>query len=156
MDDYVSKPVKAEELFAVIERTLKIESDPEEEPIEDAESVSSIDLSNILETVDGDRALVEELIHDLLREVPKQLEALRMTIERGDSESLMKEAHDFKGEIGNFGIETAYHLAFDLENMGRNHQLGKAKTTFRKLEQEMEGIRQYFSKPGWEQKLFAS
>ncbi len=156
MDDYVSKPIKADELYAVIERTLKLQEYKDEKTVEESSSGSSIDLSNILETVDGDKALVEELVHDLLREVPKQLETLRITIEQGDSENLMKEAHDFKGEIGNFGIQTAYHLAFDLENMGKSHELDHAKITFQKLEQEMEGVKQYFSKPGWEQHLFAS
>ncbi|MCJ7811819.1 Hpt domain-containing protein, partial [bacterium] len=126
------------------------------EMIKESSSESGVDLSNILETVDGDKTLVEELVHDLLREVPRQLETLRLSIEQGDSENLMKEAHDFKGEIGNFGIQTAYHLAFDLENMGKSQELACARSTFEKLEQEMEGVKQYFSKPGWKQHMVAS
>src|SRR5215210_1078759 len=114
MNDYVSKPVKPEELDAVLERWLpqpdgEEASAPEEQTADSAAAASGgltdpLDrgvLAGLREL--GDQELLAELVGLFLEDMPPQLEALREAIEGGDASSVQRVAHTLKGSCGNMG-----------------------------------------------------
>ncbi|MFH1943009.1 MAG: response regulator, partial [bacterium] len=146
MDDYVSKPMKAEELYSAIQRSMNGKLRPA-----DASDRASceVDLTIAMDAVDGDEELLKELVNDFLEEIPRQLEELHGVIDRGDAGQVERKAHSLKGNVGLFGAKAAYDLVYDLENRGRENHLTGAAEVYEKLEQEITRLRAFFSKPEW-------
>ncbi len=105
MDDYVPKPVRAEVLYGAVERGLFAE-----------EGGSVIDLSYVLDTVDGDRALVAELVRQFIRDYPPSCGELREALNAGDFAKAERNAHSLKSVVGIFGAEKAQDLLTRLED----------------------------------------
>jgi hypothetical protein len=102
MDDYVSKPMKADELFAAVDRVLSGQSAVE---TQSQAPKPEVDLTNVIEAVDGDMTVVKELIGDFLKEIPKQLDNLRDSIQTADAHHVERGAHSLKGAVANFGAK---------------------------------------------------
>jgi two-component system, sensor histidine kinase and response regulator len=114
MDDYLLKPVKPEDLEAVLKRWISepvtIVSVPEEgtngaSAPEDA--TGSLDRS-VLEGMyqlqgESEPDILDELIELFLDDVPKQLVALREGAQGRNADSVKRVAHTLKGSCGNIG-----------------------------------------------------
>jgi CheY-like chemotaxis protein/HPt (histidine-containing phosphotransfer) domain-containing protein len=148
MDDYVSKPINAEELFKVIEKlanglrnkTKKEEkvspaSKNNEPPAKDV-----FDLSKALEVVDGDMELFKEIADLFLENLPNNIAQIREGIAKGDANALEQAAHSLKGSVGNFGAKRAFEAAYRLEIIGREGRLAEADAALSKLEKELKDL----------------
>jgi len=138
MDDYLSKPVKREELLDTIERYSYESPVPEKERL--ARKQPGLDRAAVLARLDGDEDLLAELVGLFIQESPKLLAAIQQAIERADPKGLERAAHALKGSVGNFVIPTAVKAAQTLENMGRKGNLAAADTAYAVLQQEIAGF----------------
>jgi CheY-like chemotaxis protein len=136
MDDYVSKPVKAEELDAVLKRWI---SKPDEEAsvseatdrtAASAEAVYPLDrsvLAGLRELQgEGEPDLLDELIEMFFDDVPSQLEALQEAVEVGDAHSVERVAHTLKGSCGNMGATRMAAICAELQDIGPSKDLSRA------------------------------
>jgi CheY-like chemotaxis protein len=143
MDDYVSKPVKAEELDAVLEHWLLQDEEKVEPDTSAAEEVNgttipkdSIDHS-VLQGLrelqeEGEPDILKELIELFLEDVPLHFKALREAGERDDAQSVERTAHTLKGSCGNLGAVRMVAICAELEEIGRSGDLAPAPAlTFR-------------------------
>jgi CheY-like chemotaxis protein len=156
MDDYVAKPINAKELYATVERIRNGKLQPPEnlEPAGGPDNLREgtkcpINLSTVIDAVDGDKELMKELAESFIEDSARQLDELLESLENGDTEQIERRAHRLKGAVGNFGAGMAYDLAYELETRGRESRLDGAFPVYQKLEQEMERVKAYLSKPGW-------
>ena len=153
MDDYVAKPINAKELYATIERMMDDRPQPPTDPnlpqVPNLRELARLDLSTVIDAVDGDKELLKELAEGFVEDSAGQLEELRESLEKGDSEQIERRAHRLRGAVGNFGAKTAYDLAFQLETRGRESRLDGAVEIYGKLEQEMARVKAFFLEPGW-------
>jgi CheY-like chemotaxis protein len=134
MDGYVSKPLKPEEFFAVLEGLV---------PTGDATAAAvpttlpngpALDSEKLLKRVDGDRELLGELIELFLTECPNLTGAIRSAVAVKDGEQLRIAAHTLKGSVGVFVATTAYDTAARLEELGRDQKWAEVEPTLNKLE----------------------
>jgi two-component system sensor histidine kinase/response regulator len=148
MDDYLSKPMKANELYTIVERLMngKLKSPA-------AGTFPSFDFSRAMEAVDGDKELLKDLVQEFLKIYPDQLLEMKNIIGKGDPRKLERSAHGFKGAVGNFGVASVQNLAFELENCGRENRVQEAAPIFERLEQEMEHVKEFFNMPDWDQNV---
>ncbi|MCK5147501.1 response regulator [bacterium] len=149
MDDYVSKPMKAKLLYETIERIMTTQFTV---PIE-ANTVLcdlKLDMSLAMEAVDGDTVLLKELIQEFIDEIPNQLAELKAVLNEQDAMQVERKAHSLKGAVGNFGANTAFNLAYELENLGKQDRLEDADAVLGQLENELNQFKLYFSTPHWE------
>ena len=125
MDDYLSKPLRSDELDAVLERWL------DTIPASDAAPAASADPFEAL--VDEARMrlfrvdypeIVDELIELFVQSTPPLLGELREGAERGDGEAVRRAAHKLKGSCQNIGAGFMAKLAFDLEQARRGNAAG--------------------------------
>jgi len=137
MDDYVSKPVRAQDLFGAVARVAG--SAPA--PAADGAVGGSLDEAELLDRVGGDRALLRELVGIFLDVSPGSLAELREAIDRGDAAALYRQAHTFKGMVGHFGAAEALEAARRLESLGRDGDLSGAGEVFATLERAVERLR---------------
>ena len=129
MDGYVSKPVRADALFAAIARVLDEEgrqqrgAPAEELPRlvepDDAQLAVAIDLREAEQLLDGDDEGLRQLIELFLRDQGGQLNAMRAAAAAGDHARLGDLAHTLKGTLGVFGAEPAIAAARQLEKATR-------------------------------------
>jgi two-component system, sensor histidine kinase and response regulator len=144
MDAYVSKPVRARELFAAIEalvspaRSAPTPPAPAVPPAPPAPDAARLDWKAALEHLGGDRRLLRTLIQAFLAEYPRWRADIRQAIERGQAGDLKRAAHNIKGSMGHFGARRAFEAAQKLEMVGRSGILAGADEARAHLEAELE------------------
>jgi len=148
MDDYVSKPIKADELFAVIEKLADRlrNKTKKEEKVSPASKNNEpppkdiFDLSKALEVVDGDMELFKEIADLFKKNLPDNIAQIREGIAKGDANALEQAAHSLKGSVGNFGAKRAFEAAYRLEVIGRKGRLAEADAALSELEKELKDL----------------
>jgi two-component system, sensor histidine kinase and response regulator len=154
MDDYVAKPVRAEELQEVLERWISLPdakaSSPEGETdgavVPGGGSTDPLDQSVVMNLrelqEEGEPDILAELGELFLEDVTPQLEALRGAIERGDASSVERVTHTLKGSSSNMGATRMATLCEELEDVGRSMDLSRAPVLIERLEAEFRRVRE--------------
>jgi two-component system sensor histidine kinase/response regulator len=119
MDDYLAKPLRPEELDAVLERMLGTPA-----PDEPAEAAVPLAGDPFVALVDEARMrlfrvdypeIVDQLIELFVESTPPLLAELRESATEGDAEAVRRTAHKLKGSCQNIGAGFMAKLAYDLE-----------------------------------------
>ena len=121
MNDYISKPIKAEALYAAIDRSVGVADDePLAEPEEYASmlTATSIDLSAAMRDL-GDHDLLKTMAEMLISEWDQHLSRLKDDLNRQDAEKLCLDAHTIKSLVAIFHGEKARRTALELEHAAR-------------------------------------
>ena len=145
MDGYVSKPLDRAALEEAIASAVKSPGDPGMTSAKtngrlQPESSHTFDFNHALERVEGDHALLSEIVQIFLDETPKKLEILRAAISQKDSKAIERMAHSLKGELGYLGVSAVSQKARDLEEMSRINDLMRAPESFVALETELSAL----------------
>jgi PAS domain S-box-containing protein len=123
MDDYLSKPIRLDELAAALERQRP--HGPGGDSAADAGSgaaapgarpgapIDSVALDRLRQAL-GEAAM-SELIGTFLREAPQLLATMRSAVEQGDIEDVRRAAHTLKSNAATFGAAELSEVARALE-----------------------------------------
>ena len=142
MDDYLAKPVRREEIMAVLDRCFGTEGS-EERNFRDALAENAAwNRPLMLDVLDDDEELADEITSEFLKETPQMLAALADALAEGDMEKLRRRAHTIKGLAGNVGGEAMRSTAFDVEKTARLGNRDKAGLLVARLEDEFERLRE--------------
>jgi len=156
MDDYVSKPVKPEELGTVLKRWVRelgaVPSALEEEtggaaapPVDTTDLLDRSVLEGLRELQEeGEPDILNELIELFLDDVPPQLVVLREAVVGGNADSVERVAHTLKGSCGNMGAIRMAKVCEQLQEVGASEDLMKAPTLLDQLEAEFDRVRTAF------------
>jgi CheY-like chemotaxis protein len=135
MDEYVTKPLDARQLCAVVEAIAGWES------IAPAASIDQPGLPDaVLARVGGDRELLAEISRLFLDDAPKHLAEIERSIADGDSDGLRRAAHALKGAAANFEAESVVDASRMLEELGRAGTVEGAADFFRTLRRETDSL----------------
>jgi CheY-like chemotaxis protein/HPt (histidine-containing phosphotransfer) domain-containing protein len=143
MDDYLSKPVKTEDLRAALERFRGIRQIEEE--VRTQGGAPAIDLSLLagfreLEADSGD-GILGKLIDLFLENTPAVLTEARTAVSRHASPQLARAAHTLKGSCSNFGAERMRGACSQLEQLAGQGNLDGAAELLDNLEKEFNYVR---------------
>jgi two-component system sensor histidine kinase/response regulator len=105
LDDYISKPLRREELRTVLERSAPGPAPPFDDEV----------LRTLAE--EGDFEL-SELIDLFLASAPASLAEMRLALEKSNAEHLVIAAHMLKGTCSNFGASPLRELCAQIEQAG--------------------------------------
>jgi two-component system sensor histidine kinase/response regulator len=156
MVDYVSKPVKPEELKAALERWTSRDEEGETPDgtsapesagtyATPADSVDYSVLEGLRELQDvGEPDVLEELVGMFLKDATNHLGTLKKAAEEGDEQSVQRTAHSLKGSCGNMGATKMEALCGELEHMGRSRNFVAASARIPLLEVEFGRVRAAF------------
>ena len=125
MDEYITKPVKLEELKRVLELFLNSESaDPMAAP--DVASAPLVDVERMREMMGEEAVEFSEILNLYLDEMGKNLNHLEAAVATGDHHQVELIAHNCAGTSANCGM-TAVAIPFrELEDAGRTDRLAVA------------------------------
>jgi two-component system sensor histidine kinase/response regulator len=120
MDAYVSKPVRAAELFSAIDAVVA--GAPATPPAESPSNTParSVDVSALLAGFGGRTDLVTEVIDVFLVDAPAMLARLRRAADSGDVDGVTATAHALKGSAGLFTQGEPYERVRALEMRARS------------------------------------
>ncbi len=144
MDDYVSKPVKIENLQAAIDRYLGIRN-LHEEAGESRGGSAPINLETIagfreLGDGSGDDLLVR-LIDAFLENTPRVLADARAALGAHSTPKLARAAHSLRGSCSNFGAERMRLACRDLEDFANRGVIEGSEALLAAVEQEFSYVR---------------
>jgi signal transduction histidine kinase/DNA-binding response OmpR family regulator len=124
MDGYLTKPVSSAELEEAIARVLGTEQVCAPLPeAQGQEKRAGWDRAAALARVEGDEALLWELVQVFLEEVPEQLNSMEQGLAAADFEVIERTAHTLKGELVYLGLAETADKAKALEYQGRERNL---------------------------------
>jgi PAS domain S-box-containing protein len=158
MDDYISKPIKAKVLYALIEKILhpgnQPEIKPEIKPGIKSELKPPVNLSNAMEIVDGNKKLFKDLIEQFIIDIPLHLEELKDAVRTRNVKRINQKAHSLKGVLANLGGGNAQDIVHKLEKLSsKGVWTDKMLDNSQKLEHEFEYFKKFFSDPAWQEQL---
>ena len=161
MDDYVTKPISAKALAAVLARWLPGEGEVigqeslviglEGEVVGQESAVCGLqsavspavwDRAGMLERIMGDTDLVCVLIEGFLDDMPKQIMLLREALAVGDASTVERQAHKIKGAAANVGCEALRAVALELEQRSNQGGLDEVESRLAALDAAFEQVRQ--------------
>ena len=139
MDGYLSKPIRPQELDAVLDEYMDRSSHSATESGTIEVSEAAINVSQLMERIDDDRGFLAELIELFGEDYPQNLKAAQSAITAKQAGDLQKIGHALKGALSNLSAIKAAALAGALEEIGKSKDLTHAQTT---LEQLSEAIKE--------------
>ncbi|HET6407460.1 MAG TPA: response regulator, partial [Chthoniobacteraceae bacterium] len=150
MDDYVSKPVKRENVKAAIDRyllkrgpmALAYET-PAAAAIDPAEFIDPAALDGFRQfDTDEGPSLLTQLIEVFLENTPVLLRDLRSAHARKSAPDLARVAHTLKGSCSNFGAHRLRSACMRLEQLAETGSVEGAEILLHEIERTFEGVRQ--------------
>ena len=141
MDKYVSKPIRAGEMFATIEGVVGGARDDQRIAAARSQCDDVISWEDAVKQMEGDVELLKEIAEMFLEESPVLMDRMRQAAAEGDCKKLERAAHTIKGSVGNFAAKSAFEAAQMLEKIGREGDLDQAAEAFKALEREIERLK---------------
>jgi two-component system, sensor histidine kinase and response regulator len=138
MDGYVSKPVVAAALFAMIDSVLQpVGVVAAVAPVTAQQSQeSAFNVAEVLQRTEGDESLLRELVQLFRDGAPAMMSEIRRCIETSDSPGLERSAHMLRGACASLGAGPVARVAGRLESLGRNGSWSEAAAELAELERE--------------------
>jgi CheY-like chemotaxis protein len=140
MDGYVSKPIRHQDLFEIIQ-TLVLDvpnipphAAPEKPPVE------VLDEALFVSHVDGDPQLLRDLVDLFLEECPRLVDEIRFALDRKDAKGVQRGAHSLRGSTSNLGAQMASEAALKLERLAQAGDLRHAESVLQELECQLERL----------------
>ena len=155
MDDYLAKPVVADDLRAVLDRWLSLGNreqgtgnredgisgrlatpDPPSRTVTST-LVTAVSLDHLrgMTTRDGGD-LLQKVIGTYLDDSPASFEAMRAAVETEDAGALRQAAHKLRGSSANFGATALVNLCEEIESIARSGTTKGARGLLRRIDAE--------------------
>jgi two-component system, sensor histidine kinase and response regulator len=141
MDGYLSKPIRPQQLDEVLDASL-VEKENKASPPETRVNATngSVDVAQLLDRLDDDRALLGELFELFRSDARISLQETQKAIDAQNSARLQAVGHALKGTLSNLSAARASELAGDLEIFGRTQDLTSAQTRLDELSVEIDNV----------------
>ena len=144
MDDYLTKPIRKEELKGALERWIQTSQPsrtvdsgstfPPDTPAAADAFPLIFDTTTMVRNIGGDRELLDQLIVLFLQRYQPMLENIRIALSIQDQRAIEQAAHLLKGTAGNLCASEVVLAAGQLEALGRLGTLLDAPVIYTQLE----------------------
>ncbi|MCA9471954.1 MAG: response regulator [Nitrospirales bacterium] len=136
MNDFLSKPVKLEDLAAILKQWLPIKTGEHPESAQ-TDSLPSNHLDSPSQEVlnprtmqalrtlqgDGDSSFLDELVNQFTRDIPRHLTSIEHALTQNNAKNLTLAAHALKGSAQNVGATIVSQICLELERAGREERM---------------------------------
>ncbi len=139
MDDYLTKPVKTDDLGLILQRWVPVKAAADVAPPPPPRDMSMtdarvFDASAMLANIGGDAELFDQLIRLFLDRHRAMMKEIESAIGQADAAALERAAHSLKGTAGNLCAPDVVLLASQLEASGRLGTLTEAPSLLVRLD----------------------
>ena len=152
MDDYISKPVKAQRLKTALEQCCELRAavaavatqtdhhgatPAAEAAVLNRESLEAL---KSLQS-EGDDGFLKEMIELFLTDTPARFADMDAARDAGEQQDFVRAVHSIKGASANFGADELHLLCADVEQMGRAGKMLETTDKVHALHAEFERVR---------------
>ena len=145
MDDYLTKPVREEELVAALNRQLPGRAVSEvatsKAALEEPPKASGFDIAKLRRVCRGDEAQVREMLGLFVSSTEGLLEELARALERKDATLAARQAHQIKGASSYLGAAEVTSLAAEAETRAKAGELDACRVALEDLEAAFISVR---------------
>jgi CheY-like chemotaxis protein len=159
MDDYISKPVRPDDVRKILERwgpragneeSKTTEAAPEPEPVENTapEAVQlppPVDMERLLDFANGSPENLRELAELYLQQTSRQLEQLNAAVASKAAEEVRRLSHSCAGASSTCGMPVIGPMLRELERQGYEGLLDNAPELAQKINWEFNRIQQFLN-----------
>jgi two-component system, sensor histidine kinase and response regulator len=146
MDEYLSKPLRADDLFATIERLVVPQAltttTPQGQDISGSASNAIFDYNTSVQQVGDDPELLSQLVAVFLEQLPLLLPPLETAVATNDAKAIRQAAHALCSSVSVIAAPRAKDIARKLELMGLNSELDRVRETHAELLSEFSALQQ--------------
>ena len=141
MTDYVTKPVRPQELLGAIARQL--ETQPVCEPVPETAPAPRcpLDRAEVRGRLGADPVVFTRVATVFLQDTPNQLAKLQQCLAEANAEGVARQAHSLRGAAGVFGARELVSVADRMEHAGRHADLHLAAALLDSLKIEFARLR---------------
>ncbi len=157
MDDYLAKPIRPEEMRAVLEKwaataamETPLQSAPEPQHADEAALAGPVaaddcpvEMDRLLDFTDGNPDSLRELVVLYLDQTRGQISQMKVAVEAGNSQELRRLAHSCAGASATCGMRRLVPLLRQLERQGHEGQLAGAAAICNQVGREFETVRKF-------------
>jgi CheY-like chemotaxis protein len=154
MDDYVTKPIKPQALFAILDRWTQTDLSGVMRNAAEAQTCSNeagppdelevpLDIEGALPRFYNDRDFFIEMCRDLLAHMPERINTMKIALDSNDGNTLFRMGHNLKGVAANFNAGPLIRAAQQIEVLGQREDITDARVLVEKIEFETERLRLY-------------
>jgi HPt (histidine-containing phosphotransfer) domain-containing protein len=144
MDEYLSKPIRARQLFQILDSLLSTQGPSTASQVERDEKVvppeSLIDWNFAMESVEGDSELFKSLIEVFQAESDRSLHELKIAAEANDPTTLRSLAHSLKGAMLAVGATKTAKFTQSIELAAAHESMDLISARLRMLEQQLRQV----------------
>jgi len=141
MDDYISKPIRREDLQAALERTPQAPK-PAATSVPPVVRLNSAILNELRDLrEDGGPDPLAEIIQSFLSHAPQLLAEIQNQTAAGQAEAVRQAAHSLKGSAANLGAEQLARFCGELEKAAKEARLNQFIPLTVQIESELEFVR---------------
>jgi CheY-like chemotaxis protein len=130
MDDYITKPIRVDELAGALQRTQPKRRNGGRGDMSDS-VIDKSTIDNLRATTDAE--FVAEMIDTFLEDSPQLMAEMRQALKDGNAEAFRRAAHSLKSNASSFGANELAAMAKQLEMMGKSADLNGADDLLDKL-----------------------
>lgn len=143
MDNYISKPIRIENLVNVLFKCRPIQAPPKNQRNAAVQlSNSPIDMENLQELIGPEApALLQSLLPTFFAEAEKALTKMRQASRQEDAIRLIQAAHSLKGNSASLAILKLSSLCKELEAAGSNQTQEQNQALIAQIAQEIEHVK---------------
>ena len=149
MDEYVSKPLRANQLLEAMTTALsrgaithRLAGEPGLAPPMAPAATATVDWADALVAVNGDRETLQSVVEAHLEEAPKLLAQMQLAMPQQDASGLQRASHTLKSSLRFFGAVEAAELAWKLELQAKEGSFDNVPAMITQLTQLVEQINQ--------------
>jgi CheY-like chemotaxis protein/HPt (histidine-containing phosphotransfer) domain-containing protein len=152
MNDYLAKPIRAEQLAGALEKWLNCPAGNAEHSAArqtPARGELVFNLEELLKRLMGDQVLARNLITGFLNDVPMQLIILKNRLEAGDARAVKLQAHTLKGAAATVAAEALSFVCCEVQEAATAGELSRALILLPRLEEQFELLKATLKQLGW-------
>ncbi|MBE0695850.1 MAG: response regulator, partial [Anaerolineaceae bacterium] len=147
MNDYLPKPIQADDLVRMMEKWLPGEEQaarlptPIDEPLlpaaaaEAGADASVLNEAELLQRLMNDRELVIDIVAAFMEDAPRLIAALKKYAAAGDMEGVHRYGHTLKGASANLSAGQIRQIAYEIEILGAGDSLAGMETLLARVDQ---------------------
>ena len=142
MTDYLAKPFKAHELFALVEGSAEGKPAPAPTPLAAAPPVDLEGFRTTLREAGAEQALYS-IVDTFVRQAPDRLAALATAVASGSGAEIAKAAHVYRGAAATIGARELAELLEIVETSARAGDIEQARETFERVSPVAHAVTEY-------------
>ncbi len=141
MDDYVTKPVNAQQLREALLRQCQPKTaDVPAEPARRGGPEVVFDFNRLQDVTGGDPEFEDAILNEFLGGLPKSMERLEGAITSGDCTAVTHAAHALRGSARTLGAEAIGFACLEIETAANAGTLDEAPAMYQRVELEQQRL----------------